>query len=67
LQKKPGKDRYSIFKSAVASLSAELSCMIGFCEVPLANPHVGAVLSMDEDLVRDVVGSWRDCLDRTGD
>jgi hypothetical protein len=46
LQKKPGFNRYEFFKSEVARLAERLQCQYGFCEMPLSNPHVGAILSM---------------------
>jgi hypothetical protein len=58
LQKKPGVDRYRLFKAEIASLANSLSCPHGFCKVPLANPHVGAVLATDANLIRDVVNDW---------
>lgn len=58
LRKKTGIDRYKLFKSAINSLAGELSCSHGFCEVPLSNPHVGAVLATHDDLIHDIVNEW---------
>jgi hypothetical protein len=49
---------YEQFKSATGSLAKELSCSHGFCEVPLSNPHVGAVLATHGDVIHDVFNSW---------
>ena len=58
LRKKPGFSSYEFFKAEIANVAARLECHYGFCEVPLANPHVGAVLSMDEGLIAEVLAEW---------
>lgn len=63
LRKKPGFNSYEFFKSEIASLAGRLKCHYGFCEVPLANPHVGAILSMDESLIAEVVTEWNGKID----
>lgn len=58
LRKKPGFNSYDFFKTEIKSLAGRLKCHYDFCEVPLANPHVGAILSMDDGLIAEVLTEW---------
>ena len=58
LRKTPGFNSYEFFRTEIQALADRLSCYLGFCEVPLANRHVGAILSMNGRLIAEVVTEW---------
>jgi hypothetical protein len=52
------KATYEPYKRAICQLARVLKCHHDFCEVKAANPHVGAILSMDQALIDSVKKLW---------
>jgi hypothetical protein len=58
LQRMSRANAYGSFKCSMACIAARLRCYHDFCEVPLSNRHVGAILSMNDNLIHKTVAEW---------
>jgi hypothetical protein len=65
LMRGPGTDRYQLFLDHTRAIARNLGLEIESFEVSYGNPHVGAVLTKDKELLRHLGSCWKRLHDMT--